>query len=177
MRFLALLCLTLAFPSLTWGDTVYLKPAEALKLVFRESEEIVAGPKVLSADQKEKFKQELGYPPTKDQWNFYLAKTKGKVEGYALIDHEIGKTEPITFMTAILPNGEVKSVEILVYRESHGGEVHESRFLKQYLNKTGSDPLKVGQDIANITGATLSSRAVTKGVKRALILWQIFYGK
>jgi len=71
----------------------------------------------------------------------------------------------------------VIATEILVYRESHGSEVHRKAFVKQYLGKTVKDPVMVGRDIKHITGATLSSRAVSKGVKKALILWNIFYGK
>lgn len=156
-----LLFFILLSPPVYAGPTVYLTASQALKLLFADSSEVVLEKK--SANQK--------------TWNFYIAKTGGKIDGYALIDNEIGKTEPITFITAITPDGHVKAVEIMVYRESHGGAVKEKGFVKQYKGKSAANPVRVGQDIKNVTGATLSSRAVTRGVKRALTLWENFYGK
>jgi Na+-transporting NADH:ubiquinone oxidoreductase subunit NqrC len=66
------------------------------------------------------------------------------------------------------PGGHIKSVDILQYRESYGGEVREGSWLAQFVGKTGGSALKVGQDIRNISGATLSSLHVTEGVKRIL---------
>lgn len=177
IRLFLLLVLFLIPLPLKAQTTVYLKPAEALKIIFKDSKEVTLVKKKLTEEQQKAAGKKLGSKIKKSKWNFYVAKTNGKVDGYAIIDNEIGKTEPITFITAINPKGQVIATEILVYRESHGSEVHRKKFLKQYKNKTSQDPIFVGRDIKNITGATLSARAVSKGVKRALILWKIFYGK
>ncbi len=169
--------LFLLFPGLLNAETIYLKPTEALKIIFHESKEVVSEKKTLTDAQKLSIEKKLGSKLEKKEWTVYVARTGRKIDGYALIDHEMGKSEPITFLTAITPEGEVKAVEVLVYRESIGSEVHEGRFVKQYRGKKASDPIRVGQDIANISGATISSRAVTRGVKRALLLWEVFYGK
>jgi FMN-binding domain len=62
------------------------------------------------------------------------------------------------------------------YRESRGGKVKEQRFLSQFHGKTSDDPIRVNQDIVNYTGATLSSYAIARGVRRALALTHLFYG-
>ncbi len=160
----------------SWAQTIFQKPTEALKVVFQKSESIESAKKVLSEDQKQKIKKETGESLSRDEWVFYVAKTKGQVDGYALIDHEIGKTEPITFMTFITPEGAVKEVEILVYRETHGSEVREKKFMKQFYGKDVNHPIMLGKDIIHMSGATLSSRAIAKGVKRDLALWETFYG-
>lgn len=174
--FLLIVCEVFFLGSLQ-AQTVYIKPSEALKIIFQGSHEIVSEKKSLSPEQKTKIEKKLGVTLSKETWNFYVAKSGNKVDGYALIDHEVGKTEPITFLTAITPQGVVKDVEILVYREPIGSEVHEKRFLKQYQGKGQNDSLRVGQDIKNISGATMSARSVSFGVKRAVILWDVFYGK
>ena len=175
MKKILVVALLLAQP--LWAQTVYVKPSESLRIIFKDSKEIVSEKKMLTPEQKKKVESELGDKLSKNDWNFYIARTKGRVDGYALIDSEVGKTEPITFLTAITPQGEVKEVEVLVYREPIGSEVHDKKFVKQYQGKKISAPLRVGQDIQNISGATMSARAVTHGVKRALSLWTIFYGK
>jgi Na+-transporting NADH:ubiquinone oxidoreductase subunit NqrC len=46
--------------------------------------------------------------------------------------------------------------------------VREPGWLAQFVGKSSSSPLKVGSDIRNISGATLSSLHVAEGVKRIL---------
>ncbi len=158
------------------AQTVYLKPAEALKQIFHDSETVSVDKKSLTADQKTCVQKKLGSAPSKTDWAFQVARTKGSIDGYALIDNEPGKEEPITFLTAITSQGAVKEVEVLVYREPYGSEVHEPKYLKQYQGKKTGDPVRVGQDITNMSGATISSRSVATGVKRALALWSCVYG-
>lgn len=158
------------------AETVYLTPKDALKLFFKDSEKVTSEKKEITGDLKVKVEKALGVSLPKENYTFYIGSTKGGTDGYALIDNQIGKTEPITFMTILDPQGKVRAVEILVYRESHGGEVQSRRFLKQFDKKTVRDPIRVGQDIDNISGATLSARALATGVKRAVILWQALYG-
>ncbi len=172
----AVLFFTFSFCSSAWAQTVYLSPADALKIIFPSST-YQKETKTLTEEQKIALEKQLGAKLSKTEWEFTIAKTGKKMDGITLIDNEIGKTEPITFMTALLPDGSIKDVEILVYREAYGSEVTGKGFLKQFNSKKQSDPLILGKDISNVTGATLSSRAITRGVKRAVALWKIFYGK
>ena len=41
-----------------------------------------------------------------------------------------------------------------------------SRWRRQFVGKDGTAPLRVGEDIANISGATLTCSHVTEGVRR-----------
>ena len=88
--------------------------------------------------------------------------------GLLVVDHVIGKHLYIDYAVALDTAGRVMRVDILQYRESYGGEVREPSWLAQFVGKTSRSPLKVGNDIRNISGATLSSLHVTEGVKRIL---------
>jgi hypothetical protein len=87
--------------------------------------------------------------------------------GVFVLDHVIGKHLYIDYAVSI-EGGRVRRVDILAYRESYGGEVRSPSWLSQFVGKTNASPLKVGSDIRNISGATLSSLHVTEGVKRIL---------
>jgi hypothetical protein len=87
--------------------------------------------------------------------------------GIFVLDHVIGKHLYIDYAVAI-QGGRVKRVDILAYRESYGGEVRSPSWLAQFVGKSSASPLKVGSDIRNISGATLSSMHLTEGVKRIL---------
>jgi Na+-translocating ferredoxin:NAD+ oxidoreductase RnfG subunit len=92
----------------------------------------------------------------------------GRVTGYFFVDHVIGKHLYIDYSVALDASGRVRRVEILTYRESYGFEVANAGWLSQFTGKSSGSALAVGQDIRNISGATLSSRHVTEGVKRIL---------
>jgi hypothetical protein len=98
----------------------------------------------------------------------WKAQAGDKLLGLFVVDHVIGKHLYIDYAVAIDPTGRVMRVDILQYRESYGGEVREPGWLAQFVGKTSGSSLKVGGDIRNISGATLSSLHVTEGVKRIL---------
>lgn len=86
--------------------------------------------------------------------------------GYFIIDEVIGKHELITYAVALDPKGVVLGVEILDYRETRGGEVRDPRWRAQFVGKGPKDRLRLGEDIQNLSGATLSCRHITEGVRR-----------
>ena len=87
------------------------------------------------------------------------------------------KTQFITYLVAIDTSGAVKDVDVLVYRESYGGEIAYESFRKQFRSKTANDELKPGKDIKNISGATISVRAITQGVKKILTTFDVIRNK
>ena len=92
----------------------------------------------------------------------------GTLLGFARVRNVKGKDQPITYLVAIDPGDALKDVDVLVYREPHGGEVAYEPWRKQFRGKTASAPLLVGKDIKNISGATISSHSVTLGVRQTL---------
>lgn len=85
-----------------------------------------------------------------------------------LVDQVLGKHEFITYAVGIGPDGAVRGVEILDYRESYGYEIRNSDWRAQFRGRTVAAPLELDRDIRNIGGATLSSKHVTEGVRRLL---------
>lgn len=90
----------------------------------------------------------------------------GTAQGHVLIDEVIGKYELITYAVAFAPSGEIRAVEILAYRESHGQEIRLPAWRKQFIGKKTLEELSFGDQIKSISGATLSCRHVAEGVQR-----------
>jgi Na+-translocating ferredoxin:NAD+ oxidoreductase RnfG subunit len=88
--------------------------------------------------------------------------------GYFIVDRVVGKHEYITYAIGIDAGGAVKTIEIMQYNESYGYEVREAAWRAQFAGKTARSPLQLNADIKNISGATLSSKHITDGVKRIL---------
>jgi Na+-transporting NADH:ubiquinone oxidoreductase subunit NqrC len=70
-------------------------------------------------------------------------------------------------------DGKVRQTEILEYREAYGGEVRNARWRTQFMGRQHSDPVRIGRDIQNISGATLSCEHVTDGIRRILATYAI----
>lgn len=90
--------------------------------------------------------------------------------GHVVADGVIGKFELIDYAVAVAGDGRIRSVDVLNYRESHGYEIKLPAWRKQFVGKGASAPLRVGDDIANISGATLSCGHVTDGVRHLVAL-------
>src|ERR1043166_111416 len=93
--------------------------------------------------------------------------------GFFIVDEVVGKHEFITYAVGLNANGSVKQIEVMDYRETYGGEIRNENWRVQFVGKTSQSPLKLDRDIKNISGATLSCRHVTDGVKRLLAFYEI----
>jgi Na+-translocating ferredoxin:NAD+ oxidoreductase RnfG subunit len=93
--------------------------------------------------------------------------------GVFIVDEVLGKHDYITWALALNADGTVKQVEILEYRETYGSEVRNEKWRAQFRGRRSGDRLRLDEDIRNISGATLSCRHVTDGVKRLLATYEI----
>lgn len=153
---------------------VFLTEDQALRSLFDNSRIDRQG-KTLKDEDRQALTKATGLRFPESSFTFFVAERDGKALGYALVMNELGKSEPITFMVAMSPEHRVVDVLVLVFRESRGAEVRETRFLRQFKGKQANDPITINNDIINYSGATLSSKAITRGVKRALGLLNHFY--
>src|SRR5262249_32741515 len=94
--------------------------------------------------------------------------------GYLFVDAVIGRHDLITYAVALTLDGRVRQVEILEYTEAYGSEIRNASWRKQFVGRSHSDPVHLGRDILNISGATLSCQHVTDGVRRLLALYAVF---
>lgn len=156
---------------------VLLTTDQALHDVFPDVARTSTEHKALGPAVRQRLEQTLGrpiYERAVDVMKVFDA--SGAFRGYAVVTEEVGKYKPITFMVGVTPQLAVRDVAVMVYRESHGGDVKRKRFLDQYRGKTADDPIDSNRDIINISGATISVRSMNAGVKRVLTELTMLYG-
>ncbi len=158
---------------ITAQATQYLSVEQAQHLLFPQAERFVAAPVRLSADSRSRLAAESGVASRRDEQPVWKAMHGDELAGFFVLDEVIGKHELITYAVALDPNGTVRGVEILDYREPRGGEVRDPRWRAQFVGKRAGDSLHVGEDIQNLSGATLSSRHITEGVRRIVALHKL----
>lgn len=155
---------------------VYARPEEALKRLMPQAERFQGERVTLTNEQKEKAQKLLGNKIRKNTYPFWIGRKGYTPVGYGVRLNVVGKERPITFMVVVNPDGRAQGVEVLRYRESQGSEIRSKRFMRQFVGKSLSSPLKLGRDIDAISGASLSSRSTTYAVKKALALVEVVYG-
>ncbi len=154
------------------AQATYISTRDLLADFFHNSERVTFRKVTLDAAERARLTARLGYAPARPTYTFYVALSGARIDGYAFIDDELGEHLPITFAVKLSAAGVVERQEIVTYREARGDEVREDRFRRQFVGKTARDPIVTGADIAAISGATISSRAMAKGVKRAVVLFE-----
>ena len=132
-----------------------------------------ANSSVLDASKFEQIKpaqiKEKGIKLDNEQDKIFEAKKGSNRIGYAVLVHPRGYGGLIEMVVGI-KEGKVSGVSMVSNKETPGlgSAVFEPKFTKQYMGKTSKDPVEVKKDIDAITGATISSKALTKGVRVAL---------
>jgi len=160
----------LILPAPSSQAVIYATPEEALKRLLPEADAIREEQIALTAEQKQAVEQLIDTRIKEERYTLWHASRQNTPIGNAVQVEAIGKERPITFLVAANPSGAILGIEVLIYRESRGDEIRSGRFMKQFAGKTLSAPLKLGQDIDAISGATLSSRATAYAAKKALAL-------
>jgi hypothetical protein len=156
---------------------VYLQEEEGLKIMFPNSERVRKELISLNPEKKSIIQERIGWKFPEESFEVYIGESGTQIDGYAVVQNTIGKHKPMTYMVGIDNRGFVSDVELLVFREARGSEVRQKRFNAQYEGKSVLDPVRINKDIINISGATMSVRSMSAGIKRVLVLIDEFYLK
>jgi hypothetical protein len=150
----------------------YLSVDAAQKEVYPEADafrEVLVAP---SAEQLQAMLARAGSQPPHGVIRIWSATRNGVLLGHVFVDEVIGRQNLITYAVGIDVSGALRNLEIMAYRESHGGEVRNPAWRAQFNGHEDLDHLRFRTDIKNISGATLSSEHLTEGVRWLMALWQ-----
>ena len=166
-NYLAVICLATTAPLGQVFAKQYLSIDEVKQVMF--SGEVFAKIDIEVPELiKEKMKKESGVRHAYQQKHIW----KSSQGSWLLIDEVVGKHEMITYAVGINNKGQIQGVEILEYNESYGEQIREKKWLEQFKGRGAIEQLRFNQEIKNITGATLSSKHVTNGVQRLMVLYR-----
>ncbi len=125
----------------------------------------------LAPDERLKIEEEAGQRFLGKKIYYYEISRKDSILGVTLLDNVMGRTQPISYLLIISADGKILYMEILKYRSSYGGEVRERGWLESFEGMTLPEEAEIGDKVEAISGATISSKSLTRGVKRLLILF------
>lgn len=148
--------------------TVYLSVEQAQAVLFPGAT-FKPEPRTLTEDQA----KAIGHASGVDVRNKQLKAWRASTGGWFIVDEVVGKHDFIPFALALDDKGVVHGVEILEYREAYGDQIRNPEWRKQFAGKTSATKLQLDKNIRNVSGATLSCKHVTDGVKRLLVTYDL----
>lgn len=168
----ALCASALALASASAHADVLHSKESALRLAFPSAERVQPRTFFLTEEQKTAIERRAGSSIDSRMITVYTGTNHGEVQGYAFFETHLVRTLPATFMVVLDPSGRVRAVHILAFHEP-SDYLPSARWLRQFSGKPLGRSLAVGQDIVGIAGSSLSSQAVTAGVRRVLALYEL----
>lgn len=151
---------------------VFLDQEQALKLAFPAGATVERKSLYLDEPTKQKIealakaKVESGHVP------YYVGRSSGSVVGTAFFSTHNVRTMPETVMVVVNPDGTVKLVEMLAFYEPED-YLPPKRWMGLFTGKPLDKDLWVKRGIRNVTGATLTTQAITDAVRRSLAIYEV----
>jgi len=157
--------------------TQYLTVSQAQRQLFPSAAAFVDRSLSITPDQRKAIARASGVSRGAKSQRVFEARSAAGRLGWLFVDQVLGKHELITYAVALDPSGVVRGIEILDYRETYGGEIRNPKWRQQFVGKRSGAALRLGGDIKNISGATLSSRHVTDGVRYLLAVFALYFAQ
>ena len=152
--------------------TVFHARSEMFDVAFPQAESVRAKDYFLTKEQHIAIEHLAIRSLDSDLVTVYTAHRGDKVLGYAILDTHVVRTLPETFLVVLGIDGTVEATHILAFHEPLE-YMPSQRWLALLEDRSLTDDLRLGRDIAGITGSTLSSHAVLGGVRRALAIYEV----
>lgn len=154
---------------------VFLTEPQALRAALGEADAVHPLGIALNPTDLRAVENGAGYYAKFDLTRCFQGVKAGHVIGYACIDNMQGKDRLITYIVRIdHPAGRIGMMEIMEYREAIGNKVNEPFWRNQFLGKAKGDAIQHQIDIRNLSGATLSSRALARGARKLVHLYEVY---
>jgi NosR/NirI family transcriptional regulator, nitrous oxide reductase regulator len=122
------------------------------------------------------FLDKQGNPPLVLAYNSYSTNAEPELVGYVfttpdLPPEELGFSGPIDMLVGMNLQGEITGVKVLHYLESYkhvrGDFIGDANFVDQFVGKSLEDDFRVNRDIDGMARATITSWAMSRGLRNA----------
>jgi hypothetical protein len=144
----------------------------ALKSAFPGATHVKQFSLFLSANDTVHVRKKSGVEQSERVVNVYAGYQNGALLGHAFIDTHQVRTMPETLMVVVTPGGSLKQLLMLAFHEP--SEYKPSMpWLGQFQQQTLNPGLSLRNGIDGISGATLTSQAITATTRRILALYKL----
>ena len=136
-------------------------PPGMLRATFPEAERFDSADVILTDDLARRIDELARSRIAERMVTFYTARRGADVLGYAVVQSHVVRTKRETLLVAFEPDGRIRRIVVVSFLEPPEYKPSE-RWLGQFAGKGAADRLAVGDDLAPISGSTLSARGVAE---------------
>jgi Na+-translocating ferredoxin:NAD+ oxidoreductase RnfG subunit len=165
----ALLCLGFAPVA---RAVVHLGKAEALREAFPGADRVEPKRLFLTDEQSKRIEEIARAKLESKLVTVHVGYERDAVLGYAFLETHNVRTQPETLLIVLSPEGKLERLLVAAFYEPPEYEAPK-RWLEQFQGKALGPDLTVNQGIHGIAGATLTARAVTSAVRRAMAVFEV----
>lgn len=171
-RATATVLLALLLPAGDASARVYMTVQQALDAAFPPPAKVERRTLYLDEQQARRAGEVAGAPVESRIIPYYIGTSGDRLLGHAYFDTHLVRTLPETVLILVAPDATIRRIDILSFDEPED-YLPSRRWLEQFPGRA-IDDLGTRQGIHALTGATLSSRAVTQAARRVLALHRLF---
>jgi hypothetical protein len=165
------LAAVLLLPAPSARARVLLSQKEALALTVPEGTKVERRTAFLTEEQAAAAEKAAGGKIDSKIWTYYVGTSSSGPAGTAYFESHKVRTMNEAFMVVVNPDATVRFIEILSFAEPDE-YLAPKPWLAQFGGKALNDDLMIRRGLRNITGASITSDAVTRGVRRVLAVHQ-----
>lgn len=153
---------------------VLLTQEEALELAFPSPTEVERRSAFLDESQLARIRRLAGDDVSVEQSvvTHYVGRRGGRPAGVAYFDVHRVRTMREVIMVLVSPEATVERIEVLRFAEPPE-YMASGEWIAQLEGKSLDPDLRLGRDIINMTGATLTSEALTRAARRVLAIHRV----
>ena len=145
---------------------------EIIKLNYNESNiSIEKKSLILTKEQAKSIQKAARAKVSSKIVRYYIVKKEDKVLGHAILLKQKIRTKNAAILYMVDENKTMIGLEIVSFKEPSEYKPSDD-WSKIFVGKTSEDILVAGKDIATISGATLSARAISDAARVALAIAQ-----
>jgi len=151
---------------------VLLSQKDALALAFPAGVKVERRTAFLTGAQAAAAEKDAGAKIDSRVWTYYVGTSSKGAAGTAYFESHKVRTMNEAFMVVVDPGATVRFVEILSFAEPDEYMAPRS-WLDQFKGKPLDDELLLRRGLRNITGASITSEAMTRAVRRVLAVHRV----
>ncbi|MEA2099315.1 MAG: FMN-binding protein [Campylobacterota bacterium] len=169
--------IVLLFLTLPLYAKMLISPIDSMKYSFGSASEISKQNILLNSTQASQIQKSAKVKLKSKIFRVFTAKKGEEILGYGILVNRKIRSKNGVVLYMISKDSVLKSIEMIAFNEPME-YLPSTKWLSQFDELTSDKKLRVGKEIATITGATLSARSVTDGSRLAFAFYdEIIKGK
>jgi hypothetical protein len=134
---------------------------DPLRAIFPEADRFDAADVILTDEMARRLDDLARSRIPERMVTFYTARRGAEILGYGVLQSHVVRTKRETLLVAFEPDGRIRRIVVVSFLEPPEYKPSD-RWLAQFAGKGPADRQAVGDDLAPITGSTLSARGVAE---------------